>query len=340
MRNYLNFVLFCLSLVPEFKAASNTCDDHDKSVEVSLYLQKCCPFNNRGKNFIISDEALKLIFCPSEPPSSCSTDSFSYYKCSDVLTKCPSATSGYYNIELTNGSTISVYCDMEGVNCDREGGWMRVAYLNMSDPADECPPGFRMYGENDTRACGKQSGPGCQAVTFLSYNISYSQVCGRVTGYQQGSPDALHTYNIINDISREYVDGVSITRGNPRKHVWTFMASLHENFFGGAGGREECPCAPETEFTPVPQSFVGNDYFCESGNPGGLDLTTFQSADPLWDGKQCGLVEEACCNVTGIPWFHKVFQQHTTDYIELRICCDQGLNDEDVAVGFYEIYVK
>ena len=64
------------------------------------------------------------------------------------------------------------------------------------------------------------------------------------------------------------------------------MASLHENFFGGTGGREECPCTPETEFTPVPQSFVGNDYFCESGNPGSLDLTTFQSADPLWDGEQ------------------------------------------------------
>ena len=45
------------------------------------------------------------------------------------------------------------------------------------------------------------------------------------------------------------------------------MASLHESFFNGAGGGEECPCAPKADYTPVPQSFVGNDYFCKSGNP-------------------------------------------------------------------------
>ena len=31
-------------------------------------------------------------------------------------------------------------------------------------------------------------------------------------------------------------------------------------------------------------------YFCESGNPTNWDLTTFHTADPLWDGKQCGLI--------------------------------------------------
>ena len=49
---------------------------------------------------------------------------------------------------------------------------------------------------------------------------------------------------------------------------------------------------------------MGNDYFCESGGA--------STADPLWDGKQCGLIEEACCNVTGIPWFHKAPKHPTT----------------------------
>ena len=78
------------------------------------------------------------------------------------------------------------------------------------------------------------------------------------------------------------------------------MAALEENAFAG-GGTTECPCAPNSPvLTP---SFVGNDYFCESGQPGNWDHTSFLTADPLWDGKQCGLIEEPCCNVTGIPWF-------------------------------------
>ena len=173
-----------------------------------------------------------------------------------------------------------------------------------------------------------------QAVKFPSYSISYSQVCGRVTGYQKGSTNALEPSGF--NINGPYVDGVSLTRGRPRQHIWTFMAGLHENFFY-SNGVTECPCASNS---PVrPPSFVGNDYFCESGNPTNWDITTFHT-DPLWDGKQCGVIEKACCNAPGIPWFHKVFQQPTTDYIELRVCGDQGIDNEDIPVGFYEVYVK
>ena len=55
-------------------------------------------------------------------------------ECNDVLTSDPDAVSGYYNITLNNGSIASVYCDMEGDNCDGEGGWMRVADINMTLP--------------------------------------------------------------------------------------------------------------------------------------------------------------------------------------------------------------
>ena len=331
---YLYLMLICLSLVPEFNA-SNTCDC-EKSNKTSLYEQYCCPHNNRGKTFTVPSAGKvrlrKYILCPPETPSSCFTDLFS---CSDVLSKFPSATSGYYNIELTNGSTVSVYCDMEGVNCDGEGGWMRVAYLNMTDSTEDCPQGFNLYEENDIRACGRQSS-GCQSVKFPSYSISYSQVCGRVTGYQKGSPDAVAQIFSTSNIDGAYVDGVSLTRGSPRQHIWTFIAGLHDNFT--SNGLHECPCISNS---PVrPPSFVGNDYFCESGNPRDFDITTFHTADPLWDGKQCGLIEEACCNVTGIPWFHKVLNQTTTDYIELRVCCDQDIGDEDAPVGSYEMFVK
>ena len=61
--------------------------------------------------------------------------------CKSILDYCPSAPSGYYNITTTNGSTAMVYCDMEGTNCGGEGGWTRVAYVNMTQPGATCPQG-------------------------------------------------------------------------------------------------------------------------------------------------------------------------------------------------------
>ena len=46
----------------------------------------------------------------------------------------------------------------------------------------------------------------------------------------------------------------------------------------------------------------------------------------------------AVYNTTGIPWFHKRLSAATTDFIELRICCDS--TDEDTPVGYYDIFVK
>ena len=55
-------------------------------------------------------------------------------------------------------------------------------------------------------------------------------------------------------------------------------------------------------------------------------------SDPLWDGQSCGSDESPCCNVTGIPWFHRDYgKTTTTDYIELlRVCGDEGTDNEDV----------
>ena len=126
---------------------------------------------------------------------------------------------------MDDGTTGSVYCNMEG--CDGEGGWTRVAYLNMSDPSQQCPTDFRLYDVNGVRACGRQTSfvGGCNSITFSTNGISYSQVCGRVTGYQYVTTDAVdshHGTGLTNhyNIDGEYVDGVSITCGPPpRQHI-------------------------------------------------------------------------------------------------------------------------
>ena len=257
------------------------------------------------------------------------------HSCEEIKNSWPDSSSDYYTIVDTNGCRRHVYCEMEQVCGSR--GWMRVAYLNMTDPSEECPRGFRLYNQNGVKACGRpasSTGAGCQSsVQFPTYGVPYSEVCGRVTGYQYYSPDAFHSPNV--GINSHYVDGVSLTHGSPHKHIWTFAAGLQENILP-AGGFNTCPCSPGS--TRFPPAFVGNDYFCESGCPGQYQRRLYP--DPLWDGEGCGSLETVCCQAAGLPWFHKWLSAPNSDNIEMRICSNEGVTNEDIPVGYYDIYVK
>ena len=63
-------------------------------------------------------------------------------------------------------------------------------------------------------------------LTFAVQSVKYSKVCGKVTGYQYASPGAFATYynNQALTLDGNYVDGVSITHGHPRRHIWTVAA--------------------------------------------------------------------------------------------------------------------
>ena len=65
---------------------------------------------------------------------------------------------------------------------------------------------------------------------FSTQGIQYSQVCGRIIGYQFGGTQAFR-YVIEGNpqtINDPYVDGVSLTYGSPRQHIWTFAAAIDE----------------------------------------------------------------------------------------------------------------
>ena len=62
--------------------------------------------------------------------------------CKSIRDSNPSAPSGFYQINSTNGSLVQVYCDMEGTSCGGEGGWTRVAFVNMTKPGAACPQGL------------------------------------------------------------------------------------------------------------------------------------------------------------------------------------------------------
>ena len=268
--------------------------------------------------------------------------SFIPTSCQQLKDQNPDSPSGIYILATANGSSLYyAYCNMEEL-CGSGGGWTRLAYLNMSDSTVNCPFGFRLYQSGGVRACGRPvtSSGSCVSVQFPSNGISYSQVCGRVTGYQYYTTDAVDNYfapnSSHNNLNAEYVDGVSITRGSPFQHVWTLIAASFEE---NSNHYQLCPCA--TDSLQQVQSFVGDHYFCEAGFAGVHRQQQLYISDPLWDGQGCGSEESPCCNATGIPWFHRDYgNTTTTDYIELRVCGDEGTDNEDTPVGYYEIYVQ
>ena len=259
--------------------------------------------------------------------------------CKEIKESQPLSPSGVYLLSNAS-STYTAYCNMEEL-CNSTDGWTRLAYLDMTDATVNCPSEFRLYQSGGVRSCGRpvSSSGSCISVQFPSNGISFFQVCGRVTGYQYASPDAVDNILIPNsyhnDLNSYYVDGVSITSGSPRQHIWTLMAANYERF---VDGRHVCPCA--TGSTQSVQSFVGDHYFCESGIAGTTYHEQLYTSDPLWDGQGCGSRETACCNAPGIPWFRRDYgNTTTTDYIELRVCGDEGTDNEDNPVSYYEIYV-
>ena len=207
--------------------------------EVSHFHQICCNPSNNGKTYQYEGNNIcKLILCPAIVPSSCSE----FRSCSDLHRINPYAPSGYYNILTGEGDIIILYCNMDGSYCDGEGGWMRVAYLNMSEPGSTCPIELQEYDyiNIDHNVCDRPLGSasqGCDSLFFSPKGFNYRKVCGRVKAYQFGHLDAFYTS--IDDIDSYYVDGISITYGNnPRRHIWTYACG--EDDFEAS--RDDCPC--------------------------------------------------------------------------------------------------
>ena len=106
--------------------------------------------------------------------------------------------------------------------------------------------------------------------------------------------------NSVN-INSNYVDGVSLTRGTPREHIWTFASALDKSGSFTPSLTSYCPCqnVSTVDLNDIVPSFVGEDYFCDSGNEE-YDQDTDSNiigyfGDPLWDGAGCGPHSAECC---------------------------------------------
>ena len=243
--------------------------------------------------------------------------------CAKVLGEKPDRPSGYYWLKACETcEPFQAFCDFS-LNLEGTKGWMRVADFDMTDHSQTCPSQFKFIISQSRRLCGrKRVSSGCDSKVFETSSIQYRKVAGQVIGYKGGSIDAFTKYSYCPgcNINKPYVDGVSITHGYPRNHIWTYAAGWHIT---------QCPCViGNPQLQP---SFVGNDYYCEIGSNSG----------PLWDGEGCSSTEFPCCQSVrdNSGWFIKELSAPATDGIEVRLCADQEPSNENIRVERIELYV-
>ena len=169
----------------------------------------------------------------------------------------------------------------------------------------------------------------CTSISFPVHGLPYTKVCGRAHGYQYKTGEAFQRGG--NSVDGYYVDGLSVTYGSPRQHIWTFAVGVTKNLFNPGN----CLCATNPG-SAVPPEMVGSDYFCESGTTIILSPQWWID-DPLWDSQRCPS-GSTCCDRGG-PWFTTTLSQEVRDNIEMRICLDESASDENIGLDQLELYV-
>ena len=276
--------------------------------------------------------------CPDSPQThETSSNTSPALSCEDVARSKSNQLPSYQWIKNSTFNPVMVYCTAATQCCSQgDVGWMKVADFDMTNLHQHCPPGFKQYN-NPIRACGRTLNTGgCQSLYFPIQGVSYRKVCGQIIGYQVGTPSAFSSGST--NIEGAYVDGVSITYGsNPRKHIWTLANDLYESDSNTNHNRYLCPCTSSRSPMQVP-SFVGSDYFCDTGANQSWSFSLFPE-DPLWNGNGCE-DQNTCCSFNNPPWFYKELSESTTNDIEVHICADQNIRDEDSLIQLVELFVK
>ncbi len=142
------------------------------------------------------------------------------------LNKIVPRNSGYYWVKASDGSTNQVYCDMTMSCGNMTGGLTRIATLNPLTKSQYCTEDISV---NDVGCYKTSPMPGCSEFVFSTFNLnlSYSHICGTVEGSYFGAPTGFAgSRRSSTTIDNNYVDGISLTYGNPshRTHIWTFSA--------------------------------------------------------------------------------------------------------------------
>lgn len=266
--------------------------------------------------------------------------------CKQILVAYPTSTSGYYWVLNSTGIAIQVYCRFDrftnftffGLNTTN--GFARVTSVNMtSDPTLQCPSGLATNTQSGHRLCEEgTTGSACNSVTIPTLGLRWQSVCGRIAGYEEGVTNAFA--GTTTSIDAAYVDGVSITYGSPRNHLWSYGIGAYES---NTANGHNCPCSSG----PSAPTFVGNNWYCESAVPtqntySGQKNIVYAMSDLLWDGQMCNLGETGCClgSFSYQPWFCVRLPSSMVVNLEMRLCSSNALTSKNVGLEQWEFYVQ
>ena len=241
-------------------------------------------------------------------------------------------------LEAMNETLNMLKSGLPNIKCGIRGNWRRIAYFDTTQ-GDSCPAGLRTVTNTttDQTACGRtNNGEGCTSLIYTTQG-TYRHVCGRARGYQYKYVSAFYGFHgLKRDLESTYVYGLSITNGNPRNHLWSYVNGRSELDLDHSNSNIcVCPCNGNYPGANVVPSFVGNHYYCESGF---VDKYESRLAweDPLWDGRGCHTTKNTCCNRFG--FFYRNITLTSND-IEIRLCGEGGYSSTDTLIDQLEIWV-
>ena len=88
---------------------------------------------------------------------------------------------------------------------------------------NSCPGAWRTV-TFPRKLCVGRVNAGCDSAHFNTRGVSFQHICGQTKAYQKGHPDAFDGKS-TKGVDEAYVDGLSITLGSPRQHIWTYATA-------------------------------------------------------------------------------------------------------------------
>jgi hypothetical protein len=161
--------------------------------------------------------------------------------------------------------------------------------------------------------------------------LPFTRIAGRIEALARGDLEAF-SVGVAASLDNTYVDGVSITVGDPRTHVFTLGV-------GSAGGAGACPCGAGV---PAP-AYVGEGMLCED-RPASGDVDSAATADEAFDLDNALFDDDArnaACNQSFVPnEFDITLPAPSTGPIEVRVMVDGDDPHEAILLQRLDISVR
>ena len=259
-------------------------------------------------------------------------------RCSDVIEENSHGSDGWYWIRDASNNDLPPHlmmCFLRGHAQCGDGVWMRIGYFDTRQPLAKCPDPLMRLVVDGSSYCMRHAS-GCDSVFFDVLGTNYSEICGRIVAKQYGNMNAFSSFTVAG----AYAEGILITRGSPRQHVWTYTVADVANPASDYNQDDVCPCTGH-DSAPQPPSFFGSDYYCDSANDAGRNAERRLYSKELWnsEGPICN-VNASCCNNPDQPWFKKKVAEPVSDDIELRWCASESVAAEGTATQLVELYIR